>query len=53
MKKNALNIFKNSLTMTIVELDTKFIMRILQFFIIMTMTNYLTLTKTLIYLDSF
>ena len=48
MKKNALNIFKNFLTMTIVELDTKFIMRILQFFIIMTMTNYLTLTKTLI-----
>ena len=33
--------------------DCRIRYEILQFFIIMTMTNYLTLTKILIYLDSF
>ena len=31
----------------------RFVMTISKFFITMTMTNYLTLIKTLIYLDSF
>ena len=39
MKKNALNTLWNFVTMTIVELDTKFIMTILKFFTIMMMTN--------------
>ena len=32
MKRNALNIFKNFVIMTIVELDTKFILTILVFY---------------------
>ena len=49
MKEGVLNISKNYVNITIVLLDMKFSVMKLVFFIITTMTNYLTLGKILIY----
>ena len=49
MKEGVLNISKNYVNITIVLLDMRFSVMKLVFFIITTMTNYLTLGKILIY----